>query len=204
MRGRASRIGLTGGIGSGKSTFGALLQKRGAALVDSDQIARQVTGPGGAAIAAIAQRFGPEFVDDTGALDRGRMRELAYSAPDARTALEAIVHPLVSLHSSQQAQAAEDAGTRVIVFDVPLLVESGRWVQRLDTVIVIDCPPAVQIQRVMSRSGLNQSTVEAILAAQSPRNIRRASADIVVHNGDNCTLVDLQKMAEQVATQLGL
>ncbi len=172
--------------------------------MDSDQIARQVTGPGGAAIAAIVQRFGPEFVDDTGALDRGRMRELAYSKPDARTALEAIVHPLVSLHSSQQAQAAEDAGTRVIVFDVPLLVESGRWVQRLDTVIVIDCPPAVQIQRVMSRSGLNQSTVEAILAAQSPRNIRRASADIVVHNGDNCTLADLQKMAEQVATRLGL
>ena len=204
MRGRASRIGLTGGIGSGKSTFGALLQKRGAALVDSDQIARQVTGPGGAAIAAIVQRFGPEFVDDTGALDRGRMRELAYSAPDARTALEAIVHPLVSLHSSQQAQAAEDAGTRVIVFDVPLLVESGRWAQRLDAVIVIDCPPAVQIQRVMSRSGLNRSTVEAILAAQSPRNIRRASADIVVHNGDNCTLADLQKMAEQVATRLGL
>ena len=204
MRGRASRIGLTGGIGSGKSTFGALLQKRGAALVDSDQIARQVTGPGGAAIAAIVQRFGPEFVDDTGALDRGRMRELAYSAPGARTALEAIVHPLVSLHSSQQAQAAEDAGTRVIVFDVPLLVESGRWVQRLDTVIVIDCPPALQIQRVMSRSGLNRSTVEAILAAQSPRNIRRASADIVVHNGDNCTLADLQKMAEQVATRLGL
>lgn len=204
MRGRASRIGLTGGIGSGKSTFGALLQKRGAALVDSDQIARQVTGPGGAAIAAIAQRFGPEFVDDTGALDRGRMRELAYSKPDARTALEAIVHPLVSLHSSQQAQAAEDAGTRVIVFDVPLLVESGRWVQRLDAVIVIDCPPAVQIQRVMSRSGLNRSTVEAILAAQSPRNIRRASADIVVHNGDNCTLADLQKMAEQVAIRLGL
>ena len=204
MRGRASRIGLTGGIGSGKSTFGALLQKRGAALVDSDQIARQVTGPGGAAISAIVQRFGPEFVDDTGALDRGRMRELAYSAPDARTALEAIVHPLVSLHSSQQAQAAEDAGTRVIVFDVPLLVESGRWVQRLDAVIVIDCPPAVQIQRVMSRSGLNRSTVEAILAAQSPRNIRRASADIVVHNGDNCTLADLHKMAEQVATRLGL
>lgn len=204
MRGRASRIGLTGGIGSGKSTFGALLQKRGAALVDSDQIARQVTGPGGAAIAAIVQRFGPEFVDDTGALDRGRMRELAYSAPDARTALEAIVHPLVSLHSSQQAQAAEDAGTRVIVFDVPLLVESGRWVQRLDAVIVIDCPPALQIQRVMSRSGLNRSTVEAILAAQSPRNIRRASADIVVGNGDNCTLADLQKMAEQVATRLGL
>ena len=204
MRGRASRIGLTGGIGSGKSTFGALLQKRGAALVDSDQIARQVTGPGGAAIAAIVQRFGPEFVDDTGALDRGRMRELAYSAPDARTALDAIVHPLVSLHSSQQAQAAEDAGTRVIVFDVPLLVESGRWVQRLDAVIVIDCPPAVQIQRVMSRSGLNRSTVEAILAAQSPRNIRRASADIVVHNGDNCTLADLHKMAEQVATRLGL
>ena len=204
MRGRASRIGLTGGIGSGKSIFGALLQKRGAALVDSDQIARQVTGPGGAAIAAIAQRFGPEFVDDTGALDRGRMRELAYSTPEARTALEAIVHPLVSLHSSQQAQAAEDAGTRVIVFDVPLLVESGRWVQRLDTVIVIDCPPALQIQRVMSRSGLNRSTVEAILAAQSPRNIRRASADIVVHNGDNCTLADLHKMAEQVATRLGL
>lgn len=204
MQGSASRIGLTGGIGSGKSTFGTLLEQRGAVIVDSDQIARHVTGPGGAAIAAIAQTFGAEYIDSSGALDRGRMRQLAYAKPEARSALEAIVHPLVSLHSSQQARAAELAGSRAIVFDVPLLVESGRWAQRLDAVIVLDCPAEVQIRRVMARSALDRPTVEAILSAQSPRNIRRASADIVIHNGDNCTLSDLQQMAAKVADRLGL
>ncbi|MCZ8093929.1 MAG: dephospho-CoA kinase [Acidovorax sp.] len=203
--GRSARhIGLTGGIGSGKTTFGLLLQIRGAAIIDSDQIAKQVTGPRGDAMDAIAQTFGREYVDDTGALDRARMRQLAYSTPQAKSALEAIVHPLVSLHSSQQAQAAEASGARIIVFDVPLLVESGRWAQRLDSIIVVDCPEHLQIQRVMARNGLERATVESILAAQAPRRIRRASADIVIDNGDNCSLADLQQLSTETAALFGL
>lgn len=200
----ASHIGLTGGIGSGKTTFGLLLQIHGAAIIDSDQIARQVTGPRGDAMDAIAQTFGREYLDDTGALDRARMRQLAYSTPHAKSALEAIVHPLVSLHSSQQAQAAEASGARIIVFDVPLLVESGRWAQRLDAIVVVDCPEHLQIQRVMARNGLERATVESILAAQAPRRIRRASADIVIDNGDNCALADLQQLATETAALFGL
>lgn len=203
--GRSARhIGLTGGIGSGKTTFGLLLQIHGAVIVDSDQIARQVTGPRGDAMDAIAQTFGRAYVDDTGALDRARMRQLAYSTPQAKSALEAIVHPLVSLHSSQQAQAAEASGARIIVFDVPLLVESGRWAQRLDAIVVVDCPEHLQIQRVMARNGLERATVESILAAQAPRRIRRASADIVIDNGDNCALADLQQLATETAALFGL
>lgn len=203
--GRSTRhIGLTGGIGSGKTTFGLLLQIRGAAIIDSDQIAKQVTGPRGDAMDAIAQTFGREYVDDTGALDRARMRQLAYSTPQAKSALETIVHPLVSLHSSQQAQAAEASGARIIVFDVPLLVESGRWAQRLDSIVVVDCPEHLQIQRVMARNGLERATVESILAAQAPRRIRRASADIVIDNGDNCSLADLQQLATETAALFGL
>lgn len=203
--GRSARhIGLTGGIGSGKTTFGQLLQIHGAAIIDSDQIARQVTGPRGDAMDAIAQTFGREYLDDTGALDRARMRQLAYSTPQAKSALEAIVHPLVSLHSSQQAQAAEASGARIIVFDVPLLVESGRWAQRLDAIVVVDCPEHLQIQRVMARNGLERATVESILAAQAPRRIRRASADIVIDNGDNCALADLQQLATETAALFGL
>ena len=203
MRGRASRIGLTGGIGSGKSTFGALLQKRGAALVDSDQIARQVTGPGGAAIAAIAQRFGPEFVDDTGALDRGRMRELAYSTPDARTALEAIVHPFVGREIAHAAAQAHRAGHALIVFDIPLLTESPRWARQLDAVLVVDCREETQIQRVQMRSGLTADAVRAIMATQSPRATRRAAADLVVYN-DGLALSDLQTKAREIAVFFGL
>ena len=203
--GRSARhIGLTGGIGSGKTTFGLLLQIHGAAIVDSDQIARQVTGPRGDAMDAIAQTFGREYLDDTGALDRARMRQLAYGTPWAKSALEAIVHPLVSLHSSQQAQAAEASGARVIVFDIPLLVESGRWAQRLDAIVVVDCPEHLQIQRVMARNGLERATVESILAAQASRRIRRASADIVIDNGDNCALADLQQLATETAALFGL
>ncbi len=203
--GRSARhIGLTGGIGSGKTTFGLLLKIHGAAIIDSDQIARQVTGPRGDAMDAIAQTFGREYLDETGALDRARMRQLAYSTPQAKSALEAIVHPLVSLHSSQQAQAAEASGARIVVFDVPLLVESRRWAQRLDAIVVVDCPEHLQIQRVMARNGLERATVESILAAQAPRRIRRASADIVIDNGDNCALADLQQLATETAALFGL
>jgi dephospho-CoA kinase len=204
MQPSALRLGLTGGIGSGKTSFGEFLCRPGMGLVDSDQIARQLTGPEGEAIGPIAQAFGPEYVDSTGALDRQRMRQLAYADPQSRAALEAIIHPLVSLHSQKQAAAAQAAGARVIIFDVPLLVESGRWAPRLDAVIVVDCPEDLQIQRVMARSALDRKTVEAIMKAQCPRDVRRASADIVVHNGHRCTLAELRHIAEETAALFGL
>ncbi|EJE52650.1 dephospho-CoA kinase [Acidovorax sp. CF316] len=198
------RIGLTGGIGSGKSTFGQLLASLGAALIDSDQIARSVTGPGGAAIEAIRQNFGVGYVDASGALDRARMRALAFSDEDARARLESIVHPLVTQRSAYEAHQAQQEGKRLIVHDIPLLVESGRWTRQLDAVVVIDCPPETQVERVVQRSGLAREAVQAILANQASRPVRRAAADAVVHNGPLCTLTQLQVQAVQLGRRFGL
>lgn len=198
------RIGLTGGIGSGKSTFGQLLASMGAALIDADQIARSVTGPGGAAIEAIRQTFGADYVDATGALDRARMRTLAFSDGDARVRLESIVHPLVTQHSADEARQALLDGKQLIVHDIPLLVESGRWARQLDAVVVIDCPPETQIERVVQRSGLAREAVQAILSHQASRAVRRGAADAVVHNGPLCTLTQLQAQAVQLGRLFGL
>lgn len=198
------RIGLTGGIGSGKSTFGQLLASQGAALIDADQIARSVTGPGGAAIDAIRQTFGADYVDASGALDRARMRALAFSDRDARVRLESIVHPLVTQFSAEGARQAQQDGKRLIVHDIPLLVESGRWARQLDAVVVIDCPAETQIERVVRRSGLAREAVQAILAHQASRPARRAAADAIVHNGPLCTLTQLQAQAEQLGRLFGL
>lgn len=197
-------IGLTGGIGSGKTTFASLLQAQGAALIDSDQIAREVAAPGGAAIPAIQQAFGEAYIDSQGGLDRARMRQLVYEQPEARTRLESIIHPLVSRGSQEQALAAEAKGHKVIVFDVPLLVESRRWAQRLDSVIVLDCPAETQIRRVMARSGLDRVAVEAIMKAQATRKERLQAADIVIHNGDDCELRTLELLAQETAALFGL
>jgi len=132
-------LGLTGGIGSGKSTVGTMLMARGAAVIDADAISRATTAAGGAAIAAIAERFGLTFITPAGALDRERMRTHVFANPNARQQLEAIIHPLVSLHTQQQAEAALARGQRVLVFDVPLLVESQRWRGHVDRVLVVDC-----------------------------------------------------------------
>lgn len=198
------RIGLTGGIGSGKSTFGHQLASLGAALIDADQIARSVTGPGGTAIGAIQQAFGTDYIDAVGALDRARMRALAFSDAGARVRLEAIVHPLVTQGSADQARQAAQDGKRLIVFDIPLLVESGRWARQLDAVVVIDCPAETQIERVMQRSGLERAAIEAILSHQASRTVRRAAADAVVHNGAHCTLKQLQAQAAQLGQLFGL
>lgn len=198
------RIGLTGGIGSGKSTFGQLLASLGAALIDADQIARSVTGPDGVAIDAIRQTFGPDYVDAAGALDRARMRTLAFSDADARLRLESIVHPLVTQHSAEQALQALHDGKQLIVHDIPLLVESGRWARQLDAVVVIDCPPETQIERVVQRSGLAREAVQAILSHQASRAVRRGAADAVVHNGPLCTLTQLQAQAVQLGRLFGL
>jgi len=199
----ALRIGLTGGIGSGKSTVLQMLAQRGAAVVDADAISRATTAPGGSAIPAIAQRFGADFITSDGALDRERMRAAAYADPQARRDLEAIVHPLVGAESARQVQAAAQAGARCIVFDIPLLVESGRWRRQVDRVLVVDCPATTQIERVVARSALQPSQVEAIIAAQAPRPLRLAAADIVIYN-EGLSFEQLRAQVDQVARGFGL
>lgn len=199
----ALRIGLTGGIGSGKSTVLQMLAQRGASVIDADAISRSTTAAGGSAIPAIAKRFGAEFVTPEGALDRERMRAAAYADPQARRDLEAIVHPLVGAESTRQVQMALQAGSRCIVFDIPLLVESGRWRQQVDRVLVVDCPAATQIERVVARSALQPAQVEAIIAAQAPRALRLAAADIVIYN-EGLSLEQLRAQVEQVARGFGL
>lgn len=199
----AARIGLTGGIGSGKSTVLAMLQERGAAAIDADAISRATTAAGGAAIPLIANKFGPEFVAADGALDRVRMRERAYAQPEARRELEQIIHPLVGAEIARQVDAALAAGARCIVFDIPLLVESGRWRQQLDRVLVVDCEPETQVARVVARSGLAPGEVRAIIAAQAPRALRLAAADLVICN-EGLTLEALRHEVEQAARSFGL
>jgi dephospho-CoA kinase len=201
---RPVRLGLTGGIGSGKSTVGGMFVSLGAALIDADQIARDVTGPRGDAIDAIRRTFGDMFVDASGALDRTRMRQLAFSEPEARARLEAIVHPLVTRHSLLQTQQALAAGSRMIVHDIPLLAESGRWARQLDAVVVVDCPVETQIERVVQRNGLAREVVQGIIASQATRHARRAVADIVITNGPGCTLPALQAQVRQAAALFGL
>jgi dephospho-CoA kinase len=197
------RVGLTGGIGSGKSTVLQMLAGLGAAAVDADAISRATTAAGGAAIAAIASTFGPGFVTPEGALDRDRMRERAYADPAARKKLEAIIHPLVGQESERQVLAALDAGVACIVFDIPLLVESGRWRAKVDRVLVVDCSPETQVQRVVARSALKAEDVRAIMAAQASRAHRLGAADIVICN-EGLSLDQLRDKVEQAARRLGL
>ncbi len=192
------RLGLTGGIGSGKSTVAQMLAKRGAAVIDSDAIARSVTATNGSAMPAIREAFGPEFVTPEGALDRERMRARVFSDPGAKLRLEAIVHPLVGLATQAQAQAAIQAGHTLLVFDVPLLVESSRWRKLVDMVMVVDCLESTQIARVMARSGLSQDAVQNIIHAQATRAQRLAAADITVFN-EGLDLEQLKRAVDALA-----
>ena len=197
------RVGLTGGIGSGKSTVASLLAQRGASVIDADAISRAVTARGGSAIEPLRQVFGPDFITPDGALDRDRMRQASYADPLARKQLEAIVHPLVGAESARQEATAATGGASCIVFDVPLLVESRRWRQRVDLVFVVDCPPDVQIARVIRRSGLDAATIERIIASQATRGERLRAADLVVSNhGDS--QAQLAHEVEQAAACFGL
>lgn len=176
-------IGLTGGIGSGKSTVADLLVERGAALVDTDRIAHELTGPGGDAIAPIRDAFGDTVIAPDGRMDRAAMRALAFSDPDARRRLESILHPLIRERTALGIERAARAGAPYVLVAVPLLVESRDWRGRYDRVLVVDCPPEVQVERTMRRSGLPRAQVDAILAAQASRAQRLEAADDVIDNG---------------------
>jgi dephospho-CoA kinase len=180
-------VGLTGGIGCGKTTVADMFAMLGAAVIDTDQIAHQLTMPDGAAISAIRARFGEGSLTAAGAMDRAKMRELVFADPVAKKELESILHPLIRVETERAAAQAHGPYT---LFVVPLLVESGSWKQRAARILVVDCPEQLQIQRVMRRSGLTEQQVRAIMAAQASREIRLAAADDVITNhGDTVTLV---------------
>lgn len=174
-------VGLTGGIGSGKTTVANLFGALGVPLIDTDLIAHGLTGPGGAAMPAIREAFGESVIAADGRLDRAAMRELAFAAPGARRRLEAILHPMIRAETMRGIAQAAAAPYAIVV--VPLLVESGTWRQWLDRVLVVDCPVQTQVERVMRRNPLPRAQVEAILAAQASREQRLAAADDVVDNG---------------------
>ena len=203
--GAATLLGLTGGIGSGKSTVAQMLAVQGAAIIAADAISRATTAAGGAALPAIAQQFGAHLIAPDGALDRTAMRALVFDDADARQRLEAIIHPLVAQETDRQARLALDAGRRLLVFDVPLLAESGaRWRAKVDRVLVIDCDSATQIDRVMARNALPRDQVEQIVAAQASRAQRLAAADLVIFNGAGVTQDALRAQAARLAQTFGL
>lgn len=200
---RAQRIGLTGGIGSGKSTVAQLLAENGAVIIDADALSRSLTAAGGLAIPQIEVEFGAEAIDENGALDRAFMRHLVFQDPSARQRLEAIIHPLIAHLTERQALQAEACGAPLLVFDVPLLVESGRWRQQVDAVLVVDCEETTQIQRVIARNGLERSAIEKIMAAQASREERRAAADYVIYN-DGIDFAQLRQEVLSISANLQL
>lgn len=184
-------VGLTGGIGSGKSAAADLFAELGAAIVDTDRIAHSLTAPGGAAMAAIREAFGDGVLSADGALNRPAMRALAFDSPDARKRLEGILHPMIRQESERECLAAS---APYVILAVPLLIESGTYRERVRRLCVVDCPEAVQVARVMQRSGLDEPQVRAIMAAQASRAERLAAADDVVDNAGS-----LEALRTQVA-----
>ena len=190
LKGHVLFVGLTGGIGSGKTAVSDRLAQLGAGVVDTDLIAHEITAPNGSAISLIQKQFGSEYLDSSGALDRNKMRSLVFTDPEARKALEAITHPLIREETIRQAKQLIQEKVPYLVFVVPLLIESGTWLSLLDYLAVVDCPEEVQIARVMHRSKLPRSEVERILKAQASRQERIAHADMVIENQGS--LEDLQ------------
>ena len=194
------RIGLTGGIGSGKSTLGQMLQERGYPLINADEISHALTAPHGAAIEPLRASFGSEFIAADGALDRARMRQLVFNEAAAKQRLQAVLHPLI-LAGIQNAEAAiKDKGNSLVVIDIPLLVESAHWRAVLQQVIVVDCAEETQVARVMQRNKLSAAEVRQIMANQASRERRLAAADMVVFNNSD-QLADLQQQAQTMCLQ---
>lgn len=184
-------VGLTGGIGSGKTTVADLFAKHGVSVVDTDIIAHRITAAGGAAMPRIEQAFGAQFIASDGALDRAKMRALVFSDDAAKAELEAITHPLIRAETEREREAA--TGLYVIIV-VPLLVESGTWKSRVDRVLVVDCSLETQIARVMRRNAFSREQVLAIIARQATREARLAAADDVIVNDDT----PFERLSEEV------
>ncbi len=179
-------VGLTGGIGSGKSFVAELFAQHGASIVDTDVIAHQLTAADGRAMPAIRAAFGADYLNVDGSLNRAAMRERIFADEGARRQLEGILHPLIT---AETGAAAKAAGGDYVIFVVPLLVESGHWIDQVDRVLVVDCPETLQVERVMLRSQLPAAQVEAIMASQASRQQRLAVADDVVVNDGARTAV---------------
>jgi len=182
-------VGLTGGIGSGKSAVADLLASRGAVVIDTDAISRELTAPGGAAIGPIGRAFGPGAIAKDGGLDRAAMRRRVFADPGERTRLEAILHPLIRAECARRLEAAQGP---YAVLVVPLFFESGAWAGRVGRVVVVDCPESLQVARTAARSGLAEAEVRAIMAAQWPRWRRLQAADDVVWNGGSREALEAQ------------
>ncbi|WP_216861908.1 dephospho-CoA kinase [Polynucleobacter sp. es-MAR-4] len=182
LKGEIPLIGLTGGIGSGKTAVSDLLGEFGAGIIDTDLISHQITAPGGKAIPLIEKAFGVDFIDPEGALIRSKMRTLVFEDSSARQALEQITHPLIQQETAKQAFGLAKSGVPYLVFVVPLLIESGSWIKLIDYLVVVDCSEETQIQRVMHRNNIARSEVENILKAQTSRNARLAAANAVIEN----------------------
>ena len=182
-------VGLTGGIGSGKSTVADLFVEQGAALVDTDAIAHELTGPAGAAMPLLVEAFGAQVMRADGAMDRAAMRRLAFADPAAKARLEGILHPLIRQLSAERCRAAT---APYVILAVPLLVESGTYRERCDRIVVVDCPESLQIERVMARNGMARDEVLAIMAAQATRSQRLAVANDVVVNDAGRTKIYAQ------------
>jgi dephospho-CoA kinase len=185
LKGVIPLVGLTGGIGSGKTAVSDLLGALGAGIIDTDLISHQITAPRGKAIPLITKAFGAEFIDPQGALNRPKMRTLVFSDPKARQSLEQITHPLIQQETAKQASELVNSGVPYLVFVVPLLIESGSWVNLIDYLVVVDCPEETQIQRVMHRNNMTRPEVENILKVQANRSTRLAEANAVIENQGN-------------------
>ena len=193
LKGVIPLIGLTGGIGSGKTAVSDQLGKLGAGIIDTDVIAHQITAANGFAIEPIRKHFGSDYIDANGALDRAKMRTLVFAKPEEKKALEAITHPLIRQETIKQALQLAKGGVPYLVFVVPLLLESGTWLGLIDQLVVVDCPVETQIHRVMQRNNLPRSEVEKILKTQASREERLAHADFVIENQGT-----LSQLAEEV------
>ena len=182
LKGEIPLIGLTGGIGSGKTAVSSLLAEFGAGVIDTDLISHQITAPGGKAIPLIAAAFGDDFINPEGALNRAKMRALVFKDTGARQILEQITHPLIQQETVKQAFELAKSKVSYLVFVVPLLIESGMWLKLIDHLVVVDCPEETQIQRVMRRNNMTRPEVENILKAQTNRYTRLAAAHTIIEN----------------------
>jgi dephospho-CoA kinase len=182
-------VGLTGGIGSGKTTVAGLFASHGAGIVDTDEISHRLTAPAQPAMAEIARRFGPRFVAADGSLDRTQMRNLVFADPAARKDLEAILHPLIRQESTRQIQGST---APYVIVVVPLLFETGAYRHEIGRILVVDCEPEIQVSRVMARNGLSRCQALSIIASQASRQERLREADDVIHNDGDLDVLEAQ------------